>query len=66
MLASFHTAHPFVAIFHYAITQRVYSMPVDSAPVPKVNKVWDNIDKAIKAVNSGNTLLSGGALLSPG
>ena len=44
------TVHPLLRI-----ARRSYS---DGAP--NVNKVWDSVDDAIKAVKSGDTLLSGG------
>ncbi|KAF8580863.1 3-oxoacid CoA-transferase [Ramaria rubella] len=40
--------------------RRTYSTPLEQAPVPQVNKVWDDIDQAVKDVKSGDTVLSGG------
>jgi 3-oxoacid CoA-transferase len=39
---------------------RAYSVPADP-PVPK-KKVWDSVDSAVKAVKSGDVLLSGGTI----
>jgi 3-oxoacid CoA-transferase len=56
--ASFRATHP-LASLSLRIGRRAYSTPVEGA-IPKVNKVWDNVDDAVKAVKSGDTLLSGG------
>lgn len=34
------------------------------APVPRKRKVWDSVDEAVRDVKSGDTLLSGGLLVS--
>lgn len=43
---------------------RFYSTPLDAAPIPDVQKVWDSADEAVKDVKSGDTILSGGKNLS--
>lgn len=57
MLVSRRAAHTLVSPRPLRVACRAYS-----TPVPKVNKVWDNVDDAVKAVKSGDTLLSGGAV----
>ncbi|KAF8522262.1 3-oxoacid CoA-transferase [Hysterangium stoloniferum] len=47
------TAHP-------NLTIRLYSTSLDESPIPKVKKVWDSADEAVKDVKSGDILLSGG------
>lgn len=54
ILVSFR-AHPFIATLSQHVARRAYS-----TPVPNVNKVWDDVDGAVQAVRSGDTLLSGG------
>ncbi|GJJ12114.1 hypothetical protein Clacol_006355 [Clathrus columnatus] len=39
---------------------RFYSTPLDAAPIPKVQKIWDSADDAVKDVKSGDVILSSG------
>lgn len=48
----------------WSTQQPRYLNVVAGAPVPRKRKVWDSVDEAIKDVNSGDTLLSGGLLVS--
>ena len=50
-----HNSRASLPIIHFV---RAYSVPADP-PVPK-KKVWDSVDLAVKAVKSGDVLLSGG------
>ena len=63
LLVSIHAARPSLAALSLRVPRRrAYSTPVDGgAPVPKVNKIWDSVDDALRAVKSGDTVLSGGA-----
>ena len=63
MLVAFWAARPALYMLPRAlrVTRRAYSTPLNEASVPKVKKVWDDIDDAVKAIKSGDTLLSGGA-----
>ncbi|CAL1705026.1 unnamed protein product [Somion occarium] len=41
-------------------TAKRYFTVVSDAPIPKISKVWQSVDEAVKDVKSGDTILSGG------
>ncbi|KAI0054173.1 3-oxoacid CoA-transferase [Auriscalpium vulgare] len=59
LTASTHLAAKSPARLSLVLHVRNYSATVD-LPVPKKKKVWDSADEAVKDIQSGDTILSGG------